>query len=234
MVYYLVRRLLLSMLVILATAIFLAALVHLIPGDPVTLILGPRATAAKSAQVRSEMELDKSVAQQVTNFVWRAARGDLGRDFASGRSVTSILAVALPHTGILAVVSLALAALIGLPLGVYSATHPHSWTDRLTAILAISFITMPSYLAGQFLLLIFAVYLGWLPAIGTGELSDPVDYLRHLLLPAVALAVTWIGYLARLVRASMLEVLSANYIRTALAYGLSDRVIYYRHALKTL
>jgi peptide/nickel transport system permease protein len=94
------------------------------------------------------------------------------------------------------------------------------------------FITIPSYVAGLLLLLVFAVQLDWLPALGVGDPARPTDYLQHLVLPAVALAITWIGYLARLVRASLLEVLSTDYIRTAFAYGLRERLIHYKYALK--
>lgn len=232
MLLYFVRRLLMSLLVALLAISLLAGLVHFIPGDPVQVILGPRATPAKSAEVRAEMELDKPVPVQIWNFTWRALRGDLGKDFVSHRPVTTIVGEALPHTLVLAIGSLALAALIGIPLGVYSATHPNSLADRVSGFFAVGFITLPSYVAGLFLLLLFAVQLNWLPAIGTGDWADPLDYLRHLVLPLVALAITWVGYLARLVRASMLEALTADYIRTAFAHGLPKRIIYYQHALK--
>ncbi len=232
MFYYLAKRLAMTLVVVLLSSIFLASLVHFIPGDPVQVILGPRATASKSAQVRAEMELDKPVLVQVFNFVTRAAQGNLGKDFASGLPVTAILATALPHTLILAIVGLGLAALIGIPLGVYSATRPGSWIDSLLSLVSVSMVTLPSYVAALFLLLFFAVYLKWLPAIGTGELSDPLDYVKHLILPAIALALGWIGYLARLVRTSLLEVLNANYIRTAFAYGVQERLIYYKYALR--
>jgi peptide/nickel transport system permease protein len=133
---------------------------------------------------------------------------------------------------VLAVASLGLAIFLGIPLGVYAATHANSWADRLLSVVSISMITLPPYVAGLFLLLLFSVWFTWLPSIGAGEFSHPLDYLKHLILPAVALAVTWIGYLARLVRTSMLEVLSANHIRTARAFGLSDRVIFYKYAMK--
>jgi peptide/nickel transport system permease protein len=139
---------------------------------------------------------------------------------------------ALPHTLILAWASLMLAVLIGVPLGVYSATHPDTWLDRITTLISVSFITVPSYVAGLFLLLIFAVQLKVMPAIGVGQAGDTGDYIKHLVLPAVALAVTWVGYLARLVRASLLEVLNENYIRAAHAAGLPQRHILYKYALK--
>ena len=232
MLLYFVRRLFMSLLVALLAISLLAGLVHFIPGDPVRVILGPRATPAKSAEVRAEMELDKPIPVQIWNFTRRALGGDLGKDFVSHRPVTAIVGEALPHTLVLAIGSLTLAALIGIPLGVYSATHPNSLADRVSGFIAVGFITLPSYVAGLFLLLLFAVQLNWSPAIGAGDWANPRDYLRHLVLPLVALAVTWVGYLARLVRASMLEALTADYIRTAFAHGLPKRIIYYQHALK--
>lgn len=232
MALYLLKRLGLTLLVVLLLMVFLAALVHVIPGDPVKTILGPRASEELAASVREEMGLDDPVPKQLYDFVVGAFRGDLGRDFVSDVPVTSIIGTALPHTIILAVAALGLAAVVGLPLGAFAATRPNSWIDRLTGVISVSFITVPSYVAGLFLLLVFAVQLRWLPAIGVGSFSDPLDYLRHLILPVVALAIVWVGYLARLVRASMLEVMNANYIRTARSFGLRERVIFYKYALK--
>lgn len=229
---YLLKRLGLTIVVVLLAMLFLASLVHFVPGDPVKTILGPRASESMAQRVRAEMGLDDPIPAQLFNFVGKALTGDLGQDFVSRAPVTKFLAEALPHTMILALSSLGLAVLVGIPMGVYSAAHPNTWVDRLTGIVSVSFITLPSYVAGLFLLLIFAVQLGWLPAIGVGELSDPLDYLKHLILPATALAITWVGYLARLVRASVLEVLNANYIRTAFAFGLRERLIFYKYALK--
>ena len=178
------------------------------------------------------MDLDEPVPVQVWNFVTGALQGDLGNDFVSGLPVTTLLREALPHTMILAVSSLGLAVLVGVPLGVYAATRPNSWVDRTSRVVSVSLITLPAFVGGLFLLLLFAIRLDWLPAIGAGDLSDPVDYARHLILPTLALAATWIGYLARLVRTSMLEVLGPNYIRTSRAVGLRDRLIFYKYALK--
>ena len=232
MFLYVLKRLGMSIVVLLLSLLLLASMVHLIPGDPVKTILGPRASPALSERVRAEMGLDKPIPVQVGEFIINGLQGDLGRDFATGQPVIRLIGFALPHTILLALSSLGLAILIGVPLGVYSATHPNTWIDRLTGLLSVWCITLPSYVAGLLLLLIFGVALNWLPAIGTGQLSDPADYLRHLILPATALAITWIGYLARLVRASLLEVLGANFIRTAFAYGLGERLIYYKYALK--
>lgn len=232
MTAYLLKRLGMTIIVVLLLMVFLAILVHLIPGDPVKTILGPRASEELSQTVREEMGLDDPVPVQVYDFVSNALQGDLGQDFVSQIPVTTLIGEALPHTLILAAAGLGLAALIGIPLGVFASTRPNSIGDRLAGIVSISLITVPAYVAGLFLLLVFAVELDWFPAIGTGDFSDPVDYLKHLALPAVALALTWVGYLARLTRTSMFEVLNQNHIRTAQAFGLPDRRIYYKYALK--
>lgn len=232
MAQYLLKRLGMTLLVMLLSMIFLASMIYLIPGDPVKTILGPRASTEMAARVHAEMGLDRPIPAQILDFVGKTLRGDLGQDFVSGVPVTKLIGSVLPHTILLALASLGLATLVGIPLGIFSATHPDSWADQLTGIISVSFITLPPYIAGLLLLLLFAVQLGWLPAVGAGELSQPVDVLRHLILPATALALTWVGYLARLVRASLLEVLTADYIRTAAAFGLPERLISYKYALK--
>ncbi len=232
MLQYLIKRIGMALLVAVLLMVFLALLVHVVPGDPATAILGQRSTPELVRTVREQMGLDKSVPAQVAQFVGHAFQGDLGRDFVSNQPVTRLIRNALPHTIALAVSSLALAILLGIPLGVLAATRPNGVLDRLTGVLSTSLITTPSYIAGLYLLLLFALSVKLFPAVGTGDFSHPIDYLQHLVLPAVALALGWIGYFARLVRTSMLEVMNANYIRTAYAYGLRDRVIFYRHALK--
>jgi peptide/nickel transport system permease protein len=178
------------------------------------------------------MELDEPVYTQVGHFMVSAAQGDLGVDFVTDTSVMSLVMQALPPTLTLAALSLILAAVFGIPLGVLSATRPNSLLDRITGVFSVSMITIPPYVAGLLLLVIFAVRLQALPSIGSGDISDPLDYFLHLILPVTALAITWIGYIARLVRSSMLEVLNADYIRTARAYGLSDRRVAYKYALR--
>jgi peptide/nickel transport system permease protein len=229
---YVLKRLGMTAIVVLLLMVFLAIIIHLIPGDPVRTILGPRASEELSQTVRAEMGLDDPVPVQVYDFVKNALQGDLGQDFVSRLPVTTLIGEALPHTLILAAAGLGLAALVGIPLGVFASTRPNSIGDRLAGIVSITLITVPAYVAGLFLLLIFAVQLDWFPAIGTGDFSDPIDYLKHLALPAIALALTWVGYLARLTRTSMFEVLNQNYIRTAHAFGLPNRRIYYKYALK--
>jgi peptide/nickel transport system permease protein len=217
---------------LLLVVIFLSLLVHVVPGDPVTTILGPRATPGLIQKMRAAMDLDKPVYVQIGNFILNIFHGSLGVDAVTGAPITKLIGSALPHTLILAVTSLSLAILFGIPMGVFSATHPDSLADRILAIISISFTTIPSYVAGLFLLLIFAVELHTLPAMGVGKAGDTRDYLEHLILPSVALAITWIGYLGRLVRTSLLEVLNETYVRSSRAAGISESLIRYKYALK--
>ncbi len=232
MLVYIVKRLLMTLLVLLLVVVFLTLLVHIVPGDPVTMILGPRATPGLIAQMRAAMDLDKPIYVQIGRFLWNILHGSLGVDAVTSVPISTLVGASLPHTMILAVSSLLLAILLGVPVGVYSATHSNSLPDRILAIVSISFTTIPSYVGGLFLLLIFAVKLHALPAMGLGAAGDTVDYLKHLILPSVALAITWIGYLGRLVRTSLLEVLNETYVRASRAAGISERLIRYRYALK--
>lgn len=229
---YLLRRLVLALVVAALITTFLAVMLNALPGDPTRILLGPRATEERVAIVREEMFLDDPVPVQIWKFVRGIPRFDLGNDFVTQRPVTHAIGSALPHTLILAVVSLALALGVGIALGVGAALHPNTFFDHLTRTITVSFITMPGYVVGLFLLLIFAVKLNWLPAFGAGRLGDPVDYARHLILPVVALALYWSGYFTRVVRASMLEVLNTRYIQAARAYGVRARTIHYSYVLK--
>jgi len=229
---YLAKRIGLVASVLLVLLVFLSVLIHLVPGDPARIIMGPLASDAFAATVRQEMGLDKPIPLQVLDFVTRAAHGDLGLDFVSRRSVASMIGAVLPHTVVLALAGLAIAVLIGLPLGVIAAVHPNSLVDRLIASVSIVLITLPPYVAGLILLLVFSVELSWFPALGAGDFDHPIDYLARLALPATALAFGWIGYIARLTRASMLEVLHMNYIRTAHAFGIPQTRIHYGYALR--
>jgi peptide/nickel transport system permease protein len=229
---YLLKRGMMTVIVLLVVMVILSLLVNIVPGDAARTLLGPRAKPELIEKIRAEMDLGQPPWIQVWHFVQNLLHGSLGTDIFSGQPINRLVGSVLVHTLILAWTSLGLAVLIGIPLGVYSATHPNSWLDRISAVFSISFITTPSYVAGLFLLLLFAVKFKVMPAIGVGDPSKPLDYIRHLILPATALAITWVGYLARLVRASLLEVLNETYIRAAMATGLSRRLIQYKYALK--
>src|SRR5512142_3451042 len=190
MLVYIVKRVLMTLLVLFLVIVFLSLLVHIVPGDPAMALLGPRATPGLIQKMRSAMDLDTPIYVQVGNFLLNILHGSLGVDAVTGVPIAKLVGSDLPHTMILAISSLILAVLIGIPMGVFSATHPNSLADRILAIVSISFTTIPSYVAGLFLLLIFAVELHALPAMGLGKTGDLVDYLRHLVLPSVALAIT--------------------------------------------
>ena len=232
MLVYIVKRILMTLLVLLLVVVFLTLLVHIVPGDPVTMILGPRATPSLIQQMRKAMDLDKPIYVQIGHFLWNILHGSLGVDAVTGVPIMTLIGASLPHTMILAVSSLLLSVLLGVPIGMYSATHTNSLPDRILSIVSISLTTIPSYVGGLFLLIIFAVDLHALPAMGLGHAGDTLDYLKHLILPSVALAITWIGYLGRLVRTSLLEVLNETYVRASRAAGISERLIRYRYALK--
>jgi len=229
---FLVKRIFMTIIVLLVVITILALLVHIVPGDPARIFLGQRANPELLARFRSAMDLDQPAHIQVIRFLWRILHGDLGIDLFTKRPIIDNIGDVLPHTIILAFTSLLFAVIVGIPLGVYSASHPDSWADRLTAIISISFITIPNYVGGLILLLIFAVGLQVLPSLGVGDKGNPIDYARHLILPSIALAIPWIGYLARLVRTSLLEVFNADYIRSARAAGISEVKILYKYALK--
>ena len=229
---YLLKRLGLSIVIVLCALLVLFLLLHLIPGDPARIALGPRATPEVIARYTAKMHLDQPILYQFWIYFTNALSGDLGSDVFSNRDVTLIVMEALPYTLILAAVSLAWAILIGIPLGCLSAVKPNSWFDRVTGLLSVATIAIPSFLVSIWSLLVFAIMLRLLPVIGAGDPGDFWDQVTHLILPAFAVGLGWVGYLARMVRASMLEVMSENYIRAARAFGLRERTVVFRYALK--
>ena len=232
MLVYTLKRLGLSVVIVFCAMLALFSLLHLIPGDPITIALGPRASPEVQARYIKKMHLDEPVAVQFGIYASNVVRGDLGEDVFSGRSVTRIVLGQLPFTAILALAGLGWSAAIGIPLGCFAAVRRNSWMDRFTGVFSVGTIAVPSFLVSIYSLLIFAVTLRWLPVIGAGESGNFLDQLHHLILPAFAVGLGWVGYLARLVRTSMLEVMGENYIRAAKAHGLPQRMVIYRYALK--
>lgn len=232
MLMYLLKRIGLSIAVVVAVVLVLFSLLHIIPGDPATIALGPRATPEAVQRYAEKMHLDQPVVVQFLIYVRNAATGDLGVDVFSDRSVARTVMDRLGFTLVLVSASLAWAVALGIPLGCFSATRPNTMLDRVTGVLSVGTIAVPSFLVSIWALLLFAITLRWLPAIGAGEPGDTLDQLSHLVLPAFAVGLSWVGYLARMVRASMLEVLGENYIRAAHAFGLPPRRVTYRYALR--
>ena len=232
MLIYVIKRIGLSVLIVLLAVLALFVMLHAIPGDPVSIALGPRATPEIQAAYAAKMNLDKPLINQFLIFVGNMLAGDLGTDVFSNRSVTVILLEQLPYTITLAVASLGWAALVGIPIGCLSATRPNSWIDRVTGLVSIGTIAVPSFLVSIWAILLFAIHLDIFPVLGAGDEGDLADQALHLVLPSFAVGLGWVGYLARMVRASMLEVMGENYIRSARAFGLRTRTIVYGYALK--
>ncbi len=229
---YFLKRLGLSVVIVVVAVTMLYGMIHLVPGDPASIMLGPRATPEMKETLRVRMGLDRPFVIQVVSFLGNVAMGDLGTDVFSNRPVARIVLEQVPHTLVLVLISMGWAAMMGIPLGAFSAIFRNTILDKITGVFSIAVIAVPSFVVALYSLLFFAVYLQWFPAIGAGEPGDLVSRLTHLVLPSLAVGLSWVGYIARLVRASMLEVMGENHIRTARAFGLPESVIIYRYALK--
>ena len=232
MLLYSLKRIGLALVIIFFAMLVLFSLIHLIPGDPVSIALGPRATAEIQAKYAEKMGLTDPFIVQYLKFMWNALHGDLGNDVFTDRSVTLTVLSQMKFTVILAAAGLGWAALLGIPLGCLSAVQRNSFLDKFTGVLSVGTIAIPSFVVSIWALLFFAVMLKIFPVIGAGKSGDLLDQLWHLILPAFAIGLGWVGYLARIVRASMLEVMGENYIRAAKAYGLPNSAVIYRYALK--
>jgi peptide/nickel transport system permease protein len=226
---YFVRRLFLAIVVVVIAVTLLNAMIHAVPGDPAAIILGPRATPELIAEFRTEMGLDQPFHIQMATFFTELLRGNMGQDVFTGRSVARIIFEQLPYTLILIFVSILWAAMIGIPLGCYSAIRRNTLIDKVTGVFSVGTIAIPAFVMALYALLIFAVELKWLPAVGAGE--GFWDAAERLILPAFAVGISWVGYMARIVRASMLEVLGENHVRMARSFGIPERKIVFRYAL---
>ncbi len=229
---YLLRRSVLSVAIVVVAVTLLFIMIHAVPGDPAAVILGPRATPKLIAALNAKMGLDKPFYVQIYTFFADVLHGDLGTDVFTDRPVARIVMEQLPYTIVLILAAIGWASLIGIPLGCYSAIRRNSLVDKITGVLSVSTIAIPSFVVALYSLLLFAVTLRWLPAIGAGRSGDLIDQARHLVLPALAVGLGWVGYLARIVRASMLEVMNENHVRMARAFGLPERWIVFRYALR--
>ncbi len=232
MLLFCLKRVSLGVLIVVLAVSTLYVMLLSAPGDPVSMMLGPRSTPEMVAALNARLGLDQPFFVQIWLFLKGALTGDLGQDIKTGRDVFTSIMEQLPHTLRLVCAALLIAAGFGIPLGCYSALHPNSWVDRLSGIISVSVIAMPSLILAIYGMILFSVQLRWLPAIGAGDKGDFLDQLHHLILPAVAVGIGWVGYLARLVRAAMLEVMAEDYILNARAYGLPERWVVYRYALR--
>lgn len=230
---FLIRRLFSTILVLLFVSVVIFSMLQFLPGDPVRMMMSETGSGAKMAdesldtynRIRHELGLDEPLHVQFGTFLWKAVRGDLGRSWRSNQTVIAMIVESLPNTITLALAGLGLAIPVGILLGIIAALHQNSWVDNLSMLLALFAVSMPSFWLGIMLLIVFALYLGILPAVG---FRDP----RAIILPAVALGLSSAAIIARLTRSSLLEVLSMEYMATARAKGLAEKIVIWRHALK--
>jgi peptide/nickel transport system permease protein len=233
MTAYILRRLVLLVPVLLIVGVVVFALVHLTPGDPAAVILGDRATAADIARLRDQLGLNDPLPVQFVRWFGRVLRLDFGESIFLGGSVGDALLGRVQPTVLLTLYALAIQILIGVSAGVVAAVRHNSPIDRLLTVVAISGAAIPTFFLGILLILVFAVRLRWLPSGGYVPLTEnPAAHLKAMLLPAFALGVSSAGLLARLVRSSMLDVMREDYVRTAFAKGLPERLVVVRHALR--
>ena len=225
MARYLLRRLLLTVPVLLGVATLVFALIHLVPGDPAQSMLGESASPAEIARLQKTLGLDKPLLTQYRAFLGGVGRGDLGTSFRFGTPVTQEIRKRLPDTAILALSAMAVAIVVALPLGIVAAVFRGRLLDHAAMTLALVGISMPSFWLGPLLAIFFAVYLGWLPVSGSGT---PL----HLVLPAVTLGTALAAILARMTRSSVIEELRELYVLAARARGLSQTRAVLRHAFR--
>ena len=240
MLVFILRRLAQAVIVMLTVA-FLAFMLFQYVGDPVTNLLGQDATQEQREQLRRDLGLDQPFPVQFAKFVGNAVQGEFGLSLRQGRKVSSLIAERFPATLELAVCAAVVALAVGIPLGVYAALRRGSLGSQVAMTVSLLGVSLPTFLIGILLILVFSVMLKWLPSFGRGDVVTlgtwstgllTLDGWRHLVLPAITLSVFQLALIMRLVRAEMLEVLRTDYIKFARARGLQDRAVYFGHALK--
>lgn len=232
---YIGKRLLLMFPVLLGLTVIVFFIMALIPGDPALAILGAFATPENVAQLNAQLGLDKSIVEQYFTWLGNVLQGDFGRSYRQNRAVLDIVTERFNATLILAGTALVLCSVFGILVGIVSAIRQYGWTDKILTFIVLIGISTPAFWLGLLLIMLFAVQLRWLPASGMYAVyggGDLPDLIMHLILPASTLAFIATGVIARLTRASMLEVLRQDYIRTARAKGLSEGRVVYKHAFK--
>ena len=240
MIAFIVQRLVQGIAVMLVVGFIAFSLFNFV-GDPVSLMLPPEATQADREAMRQSLGLDKPFYLQFVTFIQNAVQGNFGISLRLGRPVSTLLVERLPATLELAITAALIALFVGIPIGVYTALRRDSWVSRALLTTSLIGVSLPNFLIGIFLILIFAVWLGVLPSFGRGDVTAIGPWttglltttgLKALVLPAITLSFFPLTLIMRLVRAEMLEVLRTDYIKFARARGLSDRAVHFGHALK--
>lgn len=232
---YIVKRLGLGLLVLFIVTFFVFLIIHITPGDPVAIMLGFEANVSQEVieGLRRQFGLDQPFHVQYARWLGRVLKGDLGRSLVTRQPVIEAIVRRLPVTLQLTITSLLVALCIGIPVGVLAAVKRNSLLDRLTSSLALSGVSTPNFLVAILLIYAFSVHARLLPASGYRPLlTDPIVSIKHIIMPSLALGTSMAAILLRMTRASLLEVLNQDFVRTARAKGLAERVVIMKHALK--
>ncbi len=224
------KRLLVTLPVLWVVVSVVFLLIHLVPGDPIVQMLGEGASSADVESLRHAYGLDAPLATQYGHYLAGVVHGNLGRSLRLHDTVIHLILQRYPYTLALTAAAMLLAVAMALPAGVLSARRRNQWPDRTVGVLSLFGLSFPNFALGPVFIIVFSLGLGWFPVSGAG--TGTADFLRHLVLPAVTLGLGMAAILTRMVRTSMLEELGQDYIRTARAKGLPERVVVYRHALR--
>jgi len=233
MIAYIVRRLVSTVVVMAVVALVVFSLLYLTPGDPAAIIAGDIATDEDIRLIHARLGLDKPFLVQFGRWLWALLHGDLGTSIFTNLPVTQLIGQRIEPTLSLTLCTLVVAIVVAVPLGVVAAAKAGTWLDRAVMSFSVLGFSVPVFVFAYILILTFSVQLDWLPVQGYRNLRDGVwEWLRHLILPSVALGTVYVALIARMTRASMLDVLAQDYIRTARAKGLPERTVVYKHALR--
>lgn len=233
MIAYIIRRLIYAVVVIVGVATISFALLQMIPGSPVDAMLGTESTPQAREALERELGLDKSIPVQYVTWWSDLLRGDLGKSAMTSQPVGQLIMQRLPTTIPLALLSMFIALVIAVPAGILSAIRRNTWIDGVVSVIAFAGLSIPGFWLGTLLILGFSVHWQIFPPGGyVSVMDDPIDGLRHLILPAIALGTTFAAVLTRMIRSSLLEVLGADYIRTARAKGQTEQRVLVHHALR--
>ena len=222
---YIIKRLLWLIPILLGVTILIFSILYFVPGDPVQIILGDGATPETAEALREELGLNDPFVVQLGRYMYQVfLRFDFGTSYTSGISVAGELINRMPYTILIGIAGMALSMVVGIPLGIVAAVNRNSWGDRICMIIALIGVSMPSFWFALMLILLFALQLGWLPALGIGGIEDYI-------MPILCLAFTGLGSQARMSRSCMLEVIRSDYMTTARAKGLTENEVLYKHGL---